>query len=158
MVIVSWSVYGAMWQWLLCHGQFMEPCDNGYCVMVSLWSHVTMVIVSWSVYGAMWQWLLCHGQFMEPCDNGYCVMVSLWSHVTMVIVSWSVYGAMRQWPILVAKVELCFDGWNFTWIRKFVKKNRFLRNLGKNTSEPIPILKNISCFRIIMLFPNCWRK
>ena len=72
----------------------------------------------------------------------------------MIIVSWSVYGAMWQWPILVAKVELCFDGWNFTRIRKFVKKSFFLRNLGKNTSEP---LKNISCFRIVMLFPNCWR-
>ena len=53
-------------------------------------------------------------------DNDYCL--SLWSHVT--------------WPILVAKVELCFNGWNFTWTRKFVK-NRFLRSFGKK------ILRNL---------------
>ena len=29
-----------------------------------------------------------------------------------------------------------------------------LRNFGKSTSEP---LKNISCFRIVKWFPNCWR-
>ena len=70
----------------------------------------------------------------------------------MVIVSWSVYGAMWQWPILVAKVELCFDGWNFTWIRKFVKKNRFLRNLGKKKLQNLwkicLVLELLCCFRI----------
>ena len=48
--------------------------------------------------------------------------------------------------------QLCFDEWNFTWIRKFVTKSLF-KESWKNTSEP---LKNISCFRIVMLFPNCW--
>ena len=69
----------------------------------------------------------------------------------MVIVSWSVYGVMWQWPILVAKVELCFDGWNFTRIGKFVKKIVFLRNLGKilqNLWKISLVLELLCCFRI----------
>ena len=34
-------------------------------------------------------------------------------------------------------------------------KKSFFKESWKNTSEP---MKNISCFRIFMWFPNCWRK
>ena len=69
----------------------------------------------------------------------------------MIIVSWSVYGAMWQWPILVAKVELCFDGWNFTRIRKFVKKSFFqgiLEKILQNLWKISLVLELLCCFRI----------
>ena len=45
------------------------------------------------------------------------------------------------------------DGWNFTWIRKFVKKSFFKESWKKCFRT----FENISCFRIVMWFLNCWR-